>query len=249
MKIVLLCCAFLVVACSHLCAAFPTEAEVKAQLKQGMTREEVIALFGQPGGHYTPVDDGTTSSSYLSPIGTANITRGRLCRVRRGVRKWAGCESGGTIRANPSYVSGIQMPRQFKWTWLIVGRADRWRVYLWLDSRDPIARSASTRSILHAYSTRKITRWRLPPDFRFITHDTTLQEVVERVGEYSRIVNLPVDEETAPGYAAVEIKPGSLSYRYIRIRPSLSGRGDPDAGVSVWAREQDSSRFLSATAG
>lgn len=207
MKIVLLCCAFLVVACSHHRAIFPTEAEVKTQLKEGMTREEVIALFGQPGARYTPVDDGTTTSSYLAPIATRTLQEegyvGFVVVFENGrLREWR------PIRANPSYVSGIQVPRQFKWTWLWWGALIAGGfIYGLIRAVQSLA--SEYKKLLRAYSTRHIPRWRLPPDFRFITHDTTLQEVIERAGEYSRIRELPVDEETVAGYAAAETKPGT----------------------------------------
>ncbi len=43
---------------------------------------------------------------------------------------------------------------------------------------------------VHAYAHRSIDITVLPPTFRFITHDTTLQEVIDRLGPPSRVVEL-----------------------------------------------------------
>jgi hypothetical protein len=42
----------------------------------------------------------------------------------------------------------------------------------------------------HAYAHRDIDTAALPPTFRFITHDTKLQEVIHRLGPASRVVDL-----------------------------------------------------------
>src|SRR5438034_3950991 len=46
------------------------------------------------------------------------------------------------------------------------------------------------REILDAYAHRRIDTRDLPTDFRFITHDTTLSEVADRLGPASRVVQL-----------------------------------------------------------
>ena len=42
----------------------------------------------------------------------------------------------------------------------------------------------------HAYARRDIDTAALPPTFRFITHDMTLQQVIDRLGPASRVVEL-----------------------------------------------------------
>jgi hypothetical protein len=56
-----------------------------------------------------------------------------------------------------------------------------------------------------AYAHREIDTAALPSTFRFITHDTTLQEVIERLGPASRVVELALrhhdgDTEHFKGY-------------------------------------------------
>jgi hypothetical protein len=43
---------------------------------------------------------------------------------------------------------------------------------------------------MRAYAHRDIDSAELPPTFRFITHDTTLQQVIDRLGPASRVVDL-----------------------------------------------------------
>jgi hypothetical protein len=42
----------------------------------------------------------------------------------------------------------------------------------------------------HAYAHRDIDISELPPSFRFISHDTTLQQVIDQLGPASRVVDL-----------------------------------------------------------
>src|SRR6266496_6141889 len=42
----------------------------------------------------------------------------------------------------------------------------------------------------HAYAHRDIDSSGLPPTFRFITHDTTVREVIDRLGPASRVIEL-----------------------------------------------------------
>jgi hypothetical protein len=48
------------------------------------------------------------------------------------------------------------------------------------------------RAIIGAYTHRRIDTAELPSDFRFISHDTTLAEIVQNLGPASRIVELPL---------------------------------------------------------
>jgi hypothetical protein len=48
----------------------------------------------------------------------------------------------------------------------------------------------ANRKVLEAYARRQIQTTELPSDFRFITHDTTLAEVTEKLGPASRVVEL-----------------------------------------------------------
>lgn len=73
------------------------------------------------------------------------------------------------------------------------------------------------RKIMDTYASRQIPTRKLSPDFRFITNDTILHEVVERVGLCTRIWKLPVDKDTSAGYAALQSESGRaliVAYEY-----------------------------------
>ncbi|MBA3777208.1 MAG: hypothetical protein H0X11_12345 [Betaproteobacteria bacterium] len=69
MKIHLIGCVVLLVACSRVFGDFPTEDEVQRQLTPGMTPEQVVALFGQPGGGAAAGHRDARVFSYFSPVG------------------------------------------------------------------------------------------------------------------------------------------------------------------------------------
>jgi hypothetical protein len=65
--------------------------------------------------------------------------------------------------------------------------------------------------VLKAFADREISMSRLPSEFHFITHETTLQEVIDRLGPCSRVVRLPVDPESGLGYGFASTKHGGAA--------------------------------------
>jgi hypothetical protein len=55
-------------------------------------------------------------------------------------------------------------------------------------------------TLREAYKIRDISTRQLPAEFRFITYDTRLQEVIDKVGPCSRIRKFPVDPSDVGGY-------------------------------------------------
>jgi hypothetical protein len=52
----------------------------------------------------------------------------------------------------------------------------------------------------------------IPPEFQFITHETTLQEVIDRLGPCSREAWLPVDAHTSLTSRFAATKSGKLAF-------------------------------------
>ena len=165
-----------------------------------MTIEEVISAFGNPS---TGVGkrEGPSQLRYVAPIGLMTAEKAgyigfEVQLVDGRVRGWR------TFFGNPSYAP-MTAPPQFWWTlrfWgilfvggLIYGFVRAFRKGM-----------SEGELILKAYEERKIPRRHLPADFRFITNDTTLQEVIEKVGSYSRKTKFPVDPTFASGYGFAE---------------------------------------------
>ena len=206
MKTLLLCCVAWVIACSDLLAAFPTEEDVQRQLTVGMSPQQVVTLFGTPG---TGTPEGVRDQrvfSYLSPIG----------RRTRDEEGYVGFKvffendrltSWRPIRAKPSYDPDLRareyfVPVVWYWALLFVGG------FIFATAKAFRRGLSEHERMLEAYASRTIRTRRLPPEFRFITNDTTLQEVMERIGPSSRVLSLIVDEESAAGYGTVEREAG-----------------------------------------
>ena len=196
-------------------AAFPNEDEVKARLRRDMTVEEVVAALGEPTNGRVPGCQQCTLR-YLAPIGRMDVPRegyiGVSIQVRDGkVHDWQ------IHTGNPSYNPTMKMPSVLKWElWvlgglLIVG----WLLRL-LVRRTPAAFMVY-KDALAAYEARDIPLHRLPSEFHFITHDTTVEEVIARIGQPSRRTELPVDPESARGYRFLETESGRaviVTYEY-----------------------------------
>ncbi len=60
-----------------------------------------------------------------------------------------------------------------------------------------------SREVSQAFAARKIQSEQLPLEFRFITHKVTLEEVLDKLGEPSRVVKIPISSESGLGYALV----------------------------------------------
>ncbi len=193
-------------ACSAVFADFPTEETVRRQLTPGMTPEQVVAIFGQPGVGTPEGRREARIFSYLCPVG----------RRTREMEGYVGFKvffendrltAWRPIVAKPSYDPDMHAREHLlpvAWWWgamfvatfpYAVGKVIR------------RGRSEYER-ILESYASRRIPTWRFPPDFRFITKDTTLQEIVERVGPWTRRLELPVNEDTGAGYGTITTASG-----------------------------------------
>jgi hypothetical protein len=195
--------------------AFPTEEDVKA-LHQGMTPDEVVSRFGEPtNGRANPCID--CGFSYIPPAGSLNVEKEGYAGVRvefalGKLRAWH------IFRNNPSYDPDFnKMTAAFRWwLWIMGGMIVLGvisRLIIWLV---PVA-IAEYPTALEAFAARSIPSRQLPAEFRFITHETTLQEVIDRVGLYSRAAKLPVDPESGLGYAFASADSGAsviLTFEY-----------------------------------
>lgn len=89
------------------------------------------------------------------------------------------------------------------------------------------ARRDEVAALRRAYSASEIAAGDLPPDFRFVNHDTTLQTVAEWAGPWSRTKKLP----SGSGEGEAEL----VTFEY-----ELPGRGAviimPDAPFTVESR-------------
>lgn len=212
-RLALLCCAFLFLA-TRSATAFPSEEEVRSRLHQGMTVEEVVAALGEPstGRPYRCLD---CQLKYFAPINSLEAPKmgyiGVAIIFKNGrVRDWE------IYQDNPSYQE-LQMPRFMKWELWIAGSMIALGIFLRMLLRRTPAGFMSYQSALAAYAARKIPTRQLPADFQFITHDTTLQEVLAKVGPCSREVKLPVDPSVVGGFGVVETKRGApaiLTFEY-----------------------------------
>jgi hypothetical protein len=200
--------------CSH---GFPTEEQIKSQLRRDMTPEEVVALFGEPNSG-RPDNCITCTFRYLAPIGSLTVEHegyiGAEIRFSEGkVRDWR------FFTGNPSHDPSMrmQMPLFVKWEFWIIGILIVLGIISGLLLRIVPVGIVKYNDVLAAYAAREIATQRLPSEFHFITHDTTLQEVIDRLGPCSREVRLPVDPESGLGYAFAPTKSGGaaiLTFEY-----------------------------------
>ena len=180
-----------------------------------MTAEQVVALFGEPGNG-RPAKCINCTFSYIAPIGSLNIPK----------EGYIGFEvnfSGGKVHdwriftANPSYNPSLEMPLVFKWEFWILGILIILGIIGGLILRIIPVGLVKYDDVVAAFAAREISTQRLPSEFHFITHDTTLQEVIDRLGPCSRKVRLPVDPESGLGYAFAPTKSGGaaiLTFEY-----------------------------------
>src|SRR5581483_5758278 len=72
--------------------------------------------------------------------------------------------------------------------WVVIGAVLAVWTFAWLFN---FGRGVNANlKVLEAYARRQIQTSELPSDFRFITHDTTLAEVIAKLGPASRILEL-----------------------------------------------------------
>jgi len=194
--------------------AFPTEEQLKSKLRVGLTPNEVVALFGEPtNGRSIPCMDCTFT--YFAPAGSLTVPKegyaGLRIRFSDGkVRDWA------IYTNNPSYAEPKAPPafRRFLWFFGIIfalGLISKLLIRV-----APVAAVVS-RDVAQAFENREICTEKLPNEFRFITHDVTLEEVIGRLGEPSRVVKVPISAEDGLGYALVSSNTGNaeiVTYEY-----------------------------------
>jgi len=97
----------------------------------------------------------------------------------------------------------------------------------------------------HAYAHRDIDTAELPSSFRFITHETTLQEVIDQLGPASRVIELALrhrdgdtehfkaHEYDLPYNAAVVVMPQRPFDREDKIRAVYMRKAPADDWLSV----------------
>ena len=186
---------------------FPTEEEVRQQLRPGMTKQQVIDAFGHPGGSTE------SSATYYAGVGLLQREEpgyaGFVVHFRDGVvRDWE------TITNNPSYdPATLGPPLAFK-LWLLSWPA--MFVVAFLVGLFGAAKFlfAERRRLLRAFLGMKLSP-NLPPDFAFITHDTTVGEVLERAGPCSRWVNFPTSASEVQNYPLIQTNTGRFAIRML----------------------------------
>lgn len=179
---------------------FPTEEEMGSHLRSGMTTEDVISVFGPPS---TGVGQqlGPSRLRYLSPIGSLTVEKEGYIGFE--VQLVDGKVSGWrTLSGNPSY-EPMKAPASFRWSariWVIIIAC----AFFYGLNRAFKRGISEEHALLKAYKEREIPSQRLPAELRFVTNDTTLQEVINRAGPYSHLRKLPVDQTLASGYGLAE---------------------------------------------
>ena len=203
---------FLLITCSHCWGFrnFPTESEVHANLRPGMTVDQVLALFGEP---FSGRPEMCTSCRfrYLAPTGLRTVQRkgyqGFEVQFDEGrVRTWR------AFYGFPSYdATALEPPRAFKW-WLIGWPLTFIVGFIVAFFRGiPLALTQRAR-MLRAFVGMKIPP-KLPPDFAFITHDTTFHEIIQRSGPCTRELEFAVRSEELHDYPLIRTKKGAPGIR------------------------------------
>ena len=188
MQLALVGAILLLTGCAEWRSSFPLEEEVRGKLRRGMTAEQVLATFGEPPGHqWVDVRLGG-KVHYIAPPATrikpGEGYAGFTVYFNQGkVWDWE------VILLNPSYEHRLLPPKRRRW---VVVAALVVFAAIGLGVFRHVRRSRSEReAITEAYRARTIPTAELPPDFRFITHEATLQSVVDRAGPYSRLTSVP----------------------------------------------------------
>ncbi len=187
-------------ACCFVADGFPSEERLKSKLRVGLTADEVVALFGEPNsGRVVPCIDCTFT--YVPPLGSLTIPKEGYAglRIRFGdgkVRDWT------IYTSNPSYAEpkAPLVFRRFIWFFGIMFALG---IIAKLIIRVTPVAAVVSGEVAQAFENREIRTEELPPEFRFITHDIRLQEVIDKLGKPSRIVRVPISAESGLGYALV----------------------------------------------
>ena len=194
--------------------AFPSEQDVNDKLRQGLTADEIVSMFGEPGnGRVVPCIDCTIT--YFAPMGSRTIEKegysGVSIHFANGkVRDWQ------IHTSNPSYAEpGI--PPNVRWLfWFFPVTFGLGLLSKLLVRLTPVATVVSE-EVAQAFENRAMDTSKLPAEFRFITREMTLQEVTGKLGKPSRIVKVPIRADQGLGYAMVSSKTSAaviVTYEY-----------------------------------
>lgn len=178
-------------------SGFPSEAQLETELRPGLTIGEVIQRFGQPGSQVT-AENGSFLYRYVAPGGYLSAEKEgyvglELHFVEGHLHDWR------TFRGYPSYAP-IRPPSALKWDfriWMIA--AVIVAIYGAIHKRRSV--KDENQALLEAYAKRRLQTKRLP-EFQFITHETAVQNVIDRLGEPSRTRDLSFDSIVGPRKAA-----------------------------------------------
>ncbi len=207
-KILLIGCFFFLVTLAQLAAAFPAEAELKTRLHPGMTEQELIAEFGQPATENREQRNAYSFRYFPSVQLLSNEEEGymgfEVHLVDDKVRDWR------AIRGRPSYAP-MKMPVSSRWTtafWLLFLGS----TFVYASIKVFNRQMNEEQLVRKAYQARDIPVGQLPDEFRFITHQTTVQEVIDQLGPYSLLRHHAVSQRFAE---SAELPAGTLdSYIY-----------------------------------
>ncbi len=156
--------------------SFPSEEDVRSKLHAGLTADEVVRMFGEPfDGRVQPCVDCTMT--YMSPF---NLTVEKEGYTGVHIRFANGRVSTFDIlTGNPSYAE--PRPPRFFWPYLkflgvmfVLGVVSKLIIRF-----TPVARVVA-HEVADFFEKREIAVEKAPPEFRFITHETTLQEVIDK---------------------------------------------------------------------
>jgi hypothetical protein len=193
-------CVFIAASSLDASGNFASEKELEAHLQRGMTMEQVLAAFGEPGNQIGSRGD-KCLFHYLAPMGL--LTAEREGYIGFEVQFDHGRVSGWRIfHGSPSY-EAPHVPSEVKW----IGK-----FYLALFVSLFVLSLAVRRllgfvsgiSLVKAFNKREIATDEMPIEFRFINHDTTLQEVINRVGAPTRMRVMPIDRRQVKGSRLIE---------------------------------------------
>ena len=205
-------------------AKFPTEEEVRGKIARDMTAEQVLATFGNPPGHqWVDVKLGG-KVHYIAPPATRTRKEmgyaGFTVYFDRG-RVW----DWEVILSNPSYEHRLLPAGLRSWQAQVLG------VVFLIACAYGAVRFARSRfglrtELRQAYAAHAIPTTELPPDFKFLTHDATLQNVLDRAGAPSRVGSLRLENSGSvsvfryelPNDAALFVMPDPPGQPESRIR-------------------------------
>jgi hypothetical protein len=165
-----------------------------------MTVEQVLSAFGEPGNQLGRRTEECVFR-YLAPLGGRTGERDGYIgfEVQFNYGRVVGWR---TFRGEHAY-EPPQVPPQLKWFgefYLLLSSL----VFIWITRRKWKKGSSDGALLLRAFNEREIATERIPAEFRFITHDITLKDVIDRVGQPTRVMAMPVSPRLVKGSRLVE---------------------------------------------